>query len=108
MAWESAVVRGFVGVLFLWAYLSFNIKGGEGDDVSSNFAPIKLLLVLLVFLGIGLALFVIKLIADTNLASVGTLITSAFNIYIIVFGFVVAYYVIMYAMFLIKKMMEKH
>jgi len=108
MAWESAVVGGFVGVLFLWAYLSFNIKGGEGDDVSSNFAPIKLLLVLLVFLGAGIALFIMKLIADTQQANVASLVTTAFNIYIIVFGFVVAYYVIMYAMFLIKKMMEKH
>ena len=105
MAYETAVVGGLVGVLFLWAYLSFNI-GGD-NKAEDGFQAMRVLLQLMVFLGIALALYVMFLIADVNLTSVGALMKSIFNTYMGIFTFIVLYYIVMFMIWGVRKMTEK-
>lgn len=107
MAFETAVIGGMIGVMFLWAYIAFNIGRDLNQDDSSKFEPFRVLLILMVFLGIEITLFAMKLIAEDNLSSLGRVIESAFNVYSVVFAFVVFYFMAMLAVFIIKKMMEK-
>jgi hypothetical protein len=106
MAYETAIVGGMIGVMFLWAYIAFNIRSSNETD-EGNFEPLRILLILMVFLSIGLTLFMMGLIADTNLASVGRMMDTAFKAYGTVFTFVIGYYILMLVIFGIKTASQK-
>lgn len=112
MVYETAIVGGMVGILFLIAYLAFNLQdrtssGAVNEDENIPFMPLKLLLILMVFLGIAVTLFIMNLIAVENLQSVANLVESTYIAYLTVFSFVVGYFILMFVAFAFGKLNVK-
>ena len=105
MAWESAVVGGMIGILFLWSFLAFNL--GKNGTKEQEHPALRLLLVLMIFLGVFVTLWVMKLIADLNDAGISAIIDVVFQGYGYVFMFVVFYYIITYIFYMINLLKVK-
>jgi len=85
--WETAIILGVLGSVFLWVFLSFNL--------SEEHNAIKLLLLLMSFLGIGIVLFLSQKIAALNDAGIASVIDSVYTGYLYIFLFSVFYFIIM-------------
>lgn len=104
--WEAAVVGGLVGIMFLWTFLSLNLPKDRQTGGEQHIG-IKYLLILMVFLSIGVTLFVMKMIADLNDVNIGELLEVVYMGYMYMFIFIVSYYVIMFAIYAINMLRAK-
>ena len=86
--WETAVIGAVLGCVWLWTYLAFKL-----DDEHS---ALKLLLLLMSFLGMGIVLFLGRLIADLNDIGVGAILDVLYRGYFAVFIFAVFYFIVMW------------
>jgi|TARA_Y100000310_G_C20671753_1_gene810684 hypothetical protein len=100
--WETAVVGGLIGIMFIWTYLSFNIGNREDGVGVRDHVGIRMLLILMTFLSVFVTLWVIKLIADLNDSGVASIIDVVFRGYGYVFMFIVFYYIITYIIYVIN------
>ena len=104
--WETAIILGVLGSVFLWVFLSFNI--------SDEHVGIKLLLLLMGTLGIGLVLFLTMQIAELNDSGVASVIEYVYTGYIYIFiailFFIIMPYVIAFVRFLLapKERMKRN
>ena len=112
--WETAVVGGLVGVLFLWAYLSFNIgkktglgSDGLNQDNDQQHIALRLLLILMTFTGMYATLWIMKLIADPNSTPIAAILEKVFIGYAAVFMFVSFYYVVMFIIWTVNLLRVK-
>jgi hypothetical protein len=92
--WETAVIAGLVGTMFLWTHLAFNLR--------EEHSPLKLLLLMMSFLGISVTLFVTKQIAELNDAGIGAIIDVIFRGYTIIFMFVIWWFIIKFIIHVIN------
>lgn len=92
--WEGAIIGGLLGTVWLWAYLAFNMR--------EEHAPIKLLLLLMSFLGLGVILFVTNQIADLNDSGIGEVVSWIYTGYLYIFIFVTWYFIIKFIVHVIN------
>ena len=85
--WEIAVIFGLISVIVVFTLLSL-LLGGEHYFL-------KMFFLLLSFLFVGVGLYMIKEISESNYsASVTNILTSVYVGYIYVFSFIVLYFVV--------------
>ena len=94
--WETAVVGGILGIIWLWTYISFNI-GKNDQGIQAENTPIRLLLLLMSLVSVIPLLIIIKIIAGLNDVNIEDLILALYSGYMYVFMFIVFFYVIMFA-----------
>jgi hypothetical protein len=92
--WEGAIIGGLLGTIWLWSYLAFSMR--------EEHSPIKLLLLLMSFLGMGVVLFVTKQIADLNDAAIASIVEWIFVGYMWIFIFVIWYFIITFIIHVIN------
>lgn len=103
--WEVAIVGGLIGIMFIWAYMSFNIGKAEGRE--QEHVAIRLLLLLMTFLFIIPTLWVMRTIANANDTQLGNLFEAMFAAWVLIFLFLAFYYVIIFGIFTINLLRMK-
>ena len=99
--WETAIVGGVLGIIWLWTYISFNI-GKNVEGMQTENTSVRLLLLLMSFVSIIPLLIVIKIIAGLNDVNIESIVFSLYSGYMYVFLFIAFFYVIMFAIYTIN------